>query len=133
MNLRNTKQKEIILEAIKETKIHPTSQQLISLVNKKDESIGQATIYRNIKKLKEEKQIIELETENGHHFDYNRKNHYHIYCKNCKKIIDIFKLESLKKVEKELKENNIDIDIENILFTGICEYCKGEKNEEVSL
>ena len=133
MNSRNTKQKQMILDIMKETKIHPTSKELIALVNKKDESIGQATIYRNIKKLKEEKQIIELETEDGHRFDYNRKDHYHVYCKSCKKVIDIFKLESLKKVEKELKEKNIDIDIENILFTGICEYCKGEKNEEVSL
>ena len=56
METRNTKQKEIILEILKEKEnmFHPTAGDLVKLVLDTYPSIGQATVYRNINKLVDE-------------------------------------------------------------------------------
>lgn len=51
MNSRNTSQKNIILEVLKNNRSHPTAQELYTLVKEKDPTIGQATVYRNVKNL----------------------------------------------------------------------------------
>ena len=53
MEKRNTKQKEIILDILKdkENMFHPSAGDLVKLVLDAYPSIGQATVYRNINKL----------------------------------------------------------------------------------
>ena len=51
MKSRQTKQKEIITESVGELKGFFNADELFLRVQKKDESIGMATIYRNVKSL----------------------------------------------------------------------------------
>ena len=54
MNIRNTKQKHIILDILNDNRIHPTIYEIYELAKQKYPSIGQATIYRNVNKLVDE-------------------------------------------------------------------------------
>ncbi len=133
MRERNTKQKEVILNTLMENKRHPTIQELVEEVNQKDASIGQATIYRNVKKLLKEKEIIQIPTGIENHLDYNHHDHYHIYCEKCHQIIDMKNLAPLKELQEKIEQEGVEINLDHILLTGLCAKCKGEKNEKVSL
>lgn len=129
METRNTKQKEIILNILscEENKIHPTISELTALVLKKENSIGQATIYRNINKLVKEGKIKKVSTNNGNRYDINANLHGHLVCKNCGCIYDLYD-ENYKKLVAHLEEKyNIAIEDTNLLFDGVCSKCCKDK------
>ena len=43
-----SKQREIILEVIKNNRTHPTAEEIYILVTKKEPKISRSTVYRNI-------------------------------------------------------------------------------------
>ena len=51
-----SKQREIILNTLKENVVHPTAEYLYAKIQEKDPKISLATLYRNLNQL----------TENGH-------------------------------------------------------------------
>lgn len=130
MDTRNTRQKTIVLETLMNMYTHPTIQQLYQEVLKKDSTIGQATVYRNVNKLLEEGKIRKVPTnDNMEHYDGNCAIHYHFHCNRCHKISDLYEDEYQKIIGKIEKEYSVRIEDASFLFEGICEVC----NEEVSL
>ena len=124
MKERNTKQKQIILEVLKNDKTHPTIKEIYNKVNKIDSNIGQATIYRNINKLVADGEILKIKIDNNlDRYDGNISNHLHFLCNKCLKIYDIFETNDsfINSIENKynLKINNSEIYLE-----GICSSCK---------
>jgi len=121
---RNTKQKELILNVLKNMKTHPTIYELYSEITKIDNTIGQATIYRNIKKFVEEQIIYVIKTRNGiDRYDYYNK-HIHFECLGCNKIYDIYDNEVFNVLEKRYINDNIQILNYNITLDGYCNKCQ---------
>lgn len=119
---RKTKQREIILEIIKNCYTHPTMKELSKLVNEKYPSIGQATVYRTINKLVLDNIVVKIECNDGIHYDYNR-DHFHFYCLKCKKIEDVFLNENI--VDNLLSASKLaSIKRINLVYEGICKSCK---------
>ena len=103
MKKRNTKQKQIILETLRKDKTHPTITEIYEKVSKKQKNIGKATVYRNVNDLVDNDQVKKIvDEEENFHYDGNEKEHIHLICKNCKKIIESA----------------------NITFEGFCSECK---------
>lgn len=48
MNNKYSKQREEILEVVKNTRVHPTPEQVYEMVIKVDSKISKSTVYRNI-------------------------------------------------------------------------------------
>ena len=94
---RNTKQKEIIYEVLKDCHLHPSLPELTKLVWEKNPSIGQATVYRVMNKLVAKGEVEKIASID-HNIRYDiAKDHYHFQCVRCGKIEDIF----YNKTEKE--------------------------------
>lgn len=124
MKERNTKQRELILKELKDDYTHPTVGELYEKIHKKNSKIGKATVYRNINKLVDEGKVLKISLgENEEHYDGHTHNHYHLYCKCCKKIYDIEDIKEKNFKERLEKENNIQIDSTKIVFYGICKNC----------
>lgn len=133
MKERNTKQKELILNVIRNNRIHPTIYEIYDLVKEIDPSIGQATIYRNVKKFVETKKVYVVKTNDGvDRYDYYN-NHVHFECIKCHKIIDIMDEELFNELSKRYKDRQEKILDYNISLNGYCESCMRGNNEEVSL
>lgn len=128
MSNRNTKQKEVVLDILKNNRIHPTIQEIYELARKNYPNIGQATIYRNVKKLVEEGKILKLPNSNNesYHYDINTENHEHLLCKSCGKIIDIHEDDYDNIIRKREKNNLIKIERITILLEGLCGECNGQ-------
>ncbi len=124
MKSRNTKQKELILEVLKNTKMHPTIYELADMIATKDSTIGQATIYRNIKKFVNDGIIYVVKTKNGiDRYDYYN-NHIHFECLTCGTIYDIYDEKIFKILQKKFQNNELNIQNYNITLDGYCKSCQ---------
>ena len=125
MNTRNTKQKELILDILHNNRTHPTIHEIYEYAKKKDSSIGQATIYRNVNRLVEEKKVLKLpnSTNDSFHYDINTEQHIHFICNKCCRIIDIFDNDYKKYLKDIEKNHSLSINKTNIILEGLCDNC----------
>lgn len=126
MKKRNTWQKESILKVIRNSDQHPTINEIYDHISH-NYKIGKATVYRNINEMVEEGKIKKISYNGVDHYDGIMKDHYHIMCKECKKIVDVFdsNIDALKSDISN--KNNISIDQIHIIIDGLCSLCKNKK------
>ncbi|MBW5390459.1 Fur family transcriptional regulator [Brachyspira hampsonii] len=126
-NTRNTIQKQVILNAVRELKNHPTSEEVYNYIKPNFPSISLGTVYRNLNLLSETKEIQKLSIiDDAVRFDHitNDHYHYHFQCGKCKKLMDI-PMEYQKKLDELVsKEYDVDVFKHDIVFTGTCKNCK---------
>lgn len=123
-----SKQREIILEAIKATNTHPTADQIYKMLIEKDKKISRSTVYRNINILIENKIIKKITMQNGpDRYDYIHKSHNHVICEKCGKIYDFYYNFDTEKISEDLKDQTgIKIQVDSITINGICNDCKSK-------
>ena len=116
-----SKQREIILEVIKNNRTHPTAEEIYILVTKKEPKISRSTVYRNINILVEKGIIEKITIATGpDRYDYLYEEHYHAICKVCGKAFDFYyKFEKDNLISNIKKQTNVDIDINSITINGI--------------
>lgn len=124
-----SKQREIILETLKENVVHPSADYVYGVIKEKLPHISLATVYRNLNKLSEKGTIKKIEgLDSCDHFDHNTREHYHFLCEKCNKIFDVpsdIAPDIKNKVQRELGHSVIQ---HEITFRGVCAECnKGEK------
>ena len=124
-NTRNTIQKQVILNAVRELKNHPTSEEVYNHIKPNFPSISLGTVYRNLNLLSETKEIQKLSIiDDAVRFDHITNEHYHFQCSKCKKLLDI-PMEYQKKLDELVsKEYDVDVFKHDIVFTGTCKNCK---------
>ena len=126
-----SKQREAILDVMKENLTHPTAEEIYNLVVKKEPQISKSTVYRNINILVELGAIRQLNMTVGpDRYDYLYKEHPHAICVKCGNIFDFYDVFNKDEISKELlKQIGNDMDINSITIYGICEDCKSKIKE----
>ena len=121
---RATKQRQKILELLTNTKEHPTAEQVYSKLKGKFPRLSLGTVYRNLRILKEQGQIWELDFGTGlSHFDAIVHSHYHFICKNCHKIYDI-RIPAIKELDDRVRTvTGFRIYSHRLEFFGLCDTC----------
>ncbi len=121
---RMTRQRKIILEILKNTKIHPTADWIYDQVRQELPNISLGTVYRNLKVLKEMGEIRELDYGSTYsRFDGKPENHYHFVCNSCDKVIDIDLPVDYSLEEKVQEQNGFKIEEHRLEFYGSCNDC----------
>ena len=123
MSNRNTMQKQIILDNIKKTRIHPTASELYEMIKKENPNIGQATVYRNLKTMAKNGDVIIIPCDNNiNRYDGDTSFHDHFICEKCNKIIDVFEDKNSFYDNLE-KKYEFQIKNESTIYKGICKNC----------
>ena len=124
--MRNTKQKQMILQIINNSTNHLNAFEVYEKVRKAIPNISLGTVYRNLNMLVEEKKARRLKAANGiDRFDNTKIQHHHFVCMKCGKYYDVF-----DKIElKNLKENYGIIENYEIQINGICNDCLKEEEK----
>ncbi len=132
MQRRNTNQRKIIYDIIKNTDIHPTADWIYEKARTYIPNISLGTVYRNLKILQEEGLIIEINDGRQSRFDARTDRHYHFRCVKCERIYDIdLDMMNINVDLKYLSKKGFKIDKVNIDIEGICPKCvKGANVEE---
>lgn len=123
-----SRQRELVLQIIKNTRIHPTAEEVYNMVQLVDNKISKSTVYRNINILVDNKIIKKITMSNGpDRFDYLHEPHHHAICTICGKVFDFcydFDKEKVSKIVKS--QTGIDTDVNCISINGICNNCKSK-------
>ena len=88
--IKRSKQKETILRILRSTSSHPSADWVYDQVRREIPNVSLATIYRNLRLLKEAGYIQQVDFSSEHgRFDGNTSAHYHLRCEKCGSIIDL--------------------------------------------
>ena len=120
---RNTIQKQLIYNAVKELDIHANAEQVYEYVVAVHPSISKATVYRNLGQMAEAGELLNIGSFYGStHYDHNCHDHYHFICESCKRVFDINT--SFPDIEKIKDMDGLEIKNHNLSFTGLRGTCK---------
>lgn len=129
-NLRNSKQRQIILDAVTSRCDHPTADQIYLDVRARDDKISQGTVYRNLGILSENEEITNVKVPAADRYDSRLDRHYHIFCTGCGKVFDApldYHPEYDGRVEAE---TGFKIKRHRLIFEGLCPNCRNSENSE---
>jgi Fe2+ or Zn2+ uptake regulation protein len=121
---RETKQRQIILNAVRARNDHPTADQIYLDVRLVDDKISRGTVYRNLTSLSEEGIINHVKVPGADRYDYRTDFHYHMICTECGSVIDVdmpYDNESDKKIAEK---SGFKVLRHRMVFEGICPQCQ---------
>jgi Fur family ferric uptake transcriptional regulator len=125
-----TKQRQLLLEIIREAEGHIDAKELFKLASDKDDSISHATVYRSLKLFKELGLVDEKRLGLAHCY-YEVKGssqHQHLVCHKCGKVID-FECPLSEMVDKVRREQGFAVTKAEVYLEGYCQSC-GDAEEE---
>lgn len=125
MNKRNTTQRSLVLEAVKELRCHATADEIYDNIVQKCPNISRGTVYRNLNLLSDIGEIRKVEMTSGaDRFDHICLEHYHARCVKCGRVFDV-EMEFIADLDKNIKDTQgFEFIGHDIIFKGICLGCK---------
>ena len=125
MNRRATKQRETILKILRNTRSHPTADQIYDAVRKDITNISKGTVYRNLQVLREDGAISELNL-NGTLSIYEEKQdrHYHFRCDQCGQVFDLDEPVNTEIDKRVSARTGFKVSSHQTEFRGLCKDCQ---------
>jgi len=122
---RNTIQRQLIYNAVKELDIHANAEQVYDYIVAIHPTISKATVYRNLGKMVESGDLLNIGSFYGSsHYDHNCYDHYHFICEKCKRVFDINI--SFPELSKIPNIDDLEIKSHNLSFSGLCKTCSAD-------
>ncbi|WP_419741764.1 Fur family transcriptional regulator [Paraclostridium dentum] len=123
--MKFSKQRELILNAVKDNTVHPTADFIYDYLKKDNPNLSLGTVYRNLSQLVHHGYIQKVSMPGlPDRFDANVIEHNHMICDVCGNIQDIHS-DILKNIPSAIS-NELDIEITSctVILHGICKNCK---------
>jgi Fe2+ or Zn2+ uptake regulation protein len=133
MNIRNTKQRQAIFEAIEHHGGHLTADEIYKLVRRRFPRLSLGTVYRNLRVLVAQGSLRELDFGMAvTYFETVKDAHYHLICRVCGMIADAeAPIESRLNtmVEKARMTAGFKIEEHRLDFIGVCAACLAKPDQ----
>ncbi len=130
MQQRNTRQRQIVLDAVRARMDHPTADEIYFDVRKIDTHISRGTVYRNLNVLSQNGDILHIKVPTADRFDLRPDKHYHIICTACDKVFDVPSAYSETLDLNASNETGFIVSRHRTVFEGICPKCQKISKEE---
>ena len=105
--LKFTKQREEILDYLLNAKKHATPEEIYRDLNKKDPSLGRATVFRTLRLLEDSgfaDKISFPDGRQGYEHKFARPHHDHMICVECSNVIE-FSNATIERLQDEITQN----------------------------
>lgn len=123
-NLGLTKQREVVLQVIRDAETHLTANQVFVNAKALLPSISFATVYNSLRFLKEAGHIAEIQFGNGaSRFDRITHRHDHAICTKCGKLVDIEMEHPRELVKMAAKYSKFKPESLEFTLRGVCPEC----------
>lgn len=125
MDLRMTRQRQVILEQVQNDPEHPTADEVYQAVRHVLPHISLATVYRNLELLCEHGFLRKLEMCGAQkRFDADLSFHYHVRCVDCGAIQNV-PVDYAQSLEQEAQlQTEFEILQHRVEFMGRCPQCQ---------
>jgi len=88
--IRETKQRNAILGFLRNTRSHPTADQIYETVRKSIPNISKGTVYRNLQVLIDNGIVSALDIRGTlSRYEIKQEAHYHFRCEACGRVYDV--------------------------------------------
>ena len=125
-HLKQTRQREMILQTFLEAKRHVTSEDLYQAVRKEHANIGYTTVYRTMKLLVEAGLAAERHFDDGiTRYESEHEHHDHLVCIKCGKIQE-FECDEIEELQNGIATSyDFEILRHRHELYGHCSTCSG--------
>ncbi len=126
---RKTKQRDAIMAIMSDETDFRSAQQVHTALVVAGQTVGLATVYRNLQALTEAGELDSLRSEDGetlYRRCAKRRHHHHLVCRNCGYTVDI-QDEQLEQWIGKIARRYRFSDIEHMADVfGLCESCESK-------
>ena len=113
-----------MLAALRETRAHPTAEQLYAMLKKIFPSLSLGTVYRNLHVLEVQGQINRLGFGSGpDRFEAVAGDHAHLLCRACGRIEDFMLADDPALCRSVARKTGFRIESRQLDLTGLCREC----------
>ena len=126
---RNSRQRQMILDAVSKRHDHPTADEIYLDVRAQDEKISRGTVYRNLGVLTENREISNVKLPAADRYDCRIDYHYHLLCTECNKVFDAPHIYHREFDEKAAEDTGFLIKRHRVVFEGVCPECRKKMPE----
>ncbi len=127
--LRDTSQRELILDEFLGRESHISAEELYYVVKKRDRTVGQATVYRVLKLLCDAGLAREVDFGDGtrrYEHEFGHEHHDHFICTSCGKTMEVVD-PAIETLQKALAEKyRFSLANHELYLYGTCRECRGE-------
>ena len=124
---RNTKQRQLVLDAVRARMDHPTAEQIFQDVHALDEHVSRATVYRNLNVLDENGEVLQVNAPTANRFDLRVDPHYHMICTECGSVVDA-PVEYQEAYDRLVEERTgFKLAGHQTIFEGLCPACQEKR------
>lgn len=121
---RNTRQRQLVLDAVRSRNDHPTAEEIFEDVRALDAKISRGTVYRNLNLLEAANVITTVKTSGAMRFDWRCDGHSHVVCRGCGAVADA-PLPYDEELDRQTAQaTDFAIEGHDIVFEGLCPSCK---------
>lgn len=121
---RMTRQRRVILEALRNTHSHPTADEIYAVVRARMPHISLGTVYRNLDFLADSGEILKLEAAGStRRFDGITAPHRHIRCTGCGRVADVA-IVTPEPDPAAVQVEGFTVTGARIEYEGLCDACR---------
>lgn len=129
--MRNTRQRQVLLDHVFTQHDHFDADQLIEKLPKRgaDDYVSRPTVYRTLAEFVDAGLLrkFEVDGRSVYEFDYGYPEHDHLHCTECEELIE-FQAEHLDGIIAEVAEKNgFRVKQHKLIVSGICQKCFRQK------
>ncbi len=123
---RQTRQRQLILEALSATRLHPTADWVFEQVRRRLPRVSLGTVYRNLQVLEEEGRIRALRfLGRTTRYDADLSDHYHFVCDRCGAVDDLEKpRDGDRRLASLMEGRGYRVTGHRLEFRGLCPPCQ---------
>ena len=125
------RKRNAILAGLRESKAHPSAEDLFTVLKPQIPDLSLGTVYRNLSLFKQQGLCISVATVSGiERFDGNTEPHVHFICSGCDAVIDLDEMqvpEALREAAASCCGGRVDGC--QLSFTGLCQKCLSNQKE----
>jgi len=124
---RNTRQRGVILDILRESREHPTAEAIYLEARRVLPNISLGTVYRNLNFLRDQRAVREIRPSDGGsaRFEGMDTPHAHFHCVHCSALLDIPLPPALESIRFEEEEKISAVSTFDLHVIGSCSGCEG--------
>jgi Fur family ferric uptake transcriptional regulator len=127
MGYRVTPQRQLILEAVRESGGHITAVEVYERLQAQVPALNQATVYRTLDFLCELRLIAKTEIHGQTVYEIvEEERHHHLVCRHCGQVEHLADHHLTDLSQHLMEEHGFKAEIDHLAISGICAHCQGE-------